>query len=150
MTKKNYRCEECGAAVYLSMIHCDQCGEPLYLDPHRLVCNLAVVTMETEKLPMPEREYRLQYGTPFNTLEDLLKERHKYDDLGQKQKESLIYGKHLVYVEYRLNSLKKGYLMIKSAYHFVQVGVRWEWFKNYPVYYFVAIKDFPSYIKIVD
>ena len=51
MPKKNYICNECGAPVYLSMIHCDQCGSVLYIDPHRFVCNLAVVTMKTEKLP---------------------------------------------------------------------------------------------------
>lgn len=150
MTKKNYRCQDCGSAVYLSMIHCDQCGSALYIDPHRFVSNLAVVSWTTENLPLAERKYQLQYETPFNSLEELLKARHRYDSLSQAEQEGLIYGKHLVYVCYRLNSLKNGRLKVFGAYHFTRVGERREWFKKYPVYYFVAIKDFPEFIQIVE
>lgn len=149
MAKKNYECEECGAAVYLSMKHCSECGSRLYIDPQRFVCNLAVVTAKTEKLPREEREYKLQYETPFNEIDELLNARHKYDSLGINEQNSLIYGSHLVYVSYRLNSLKNGRLKVEDAYQFVKVGVRRKWFKNYPVYFFMWNKDFPKYIKIV-
>jgi DNA-directed RNA polymerase subunit RPC12/RpoP len=150
MTKKNYNCNECGAPVYLTMIYCDQCGSKLFVDPHRFVCNLAVVSMETENLPFEERSYELNYDTPFNTMEELLKERHLYDDLDKERQESLIYGPHLVYVWYRLGSLKNGLLKVGDAAHYVPVGVRWQRFTKHRVYYFARITNFPEYIKIVD
>ena len=150
MSKKNYRCQSCGSSVYLSMIHCDQCGTLLYIDPQRFVCNLAVVTMKTENLPMEKKIYRLQYDMPFNTMEELLKERHRYDGLDQKTQQSLIYGSHLVYLWYRLNNLKKGRLKVGDAAHYVPVGVRWEWLTKHIVYCFATITDFPQYIQIAE
>jgi len=132
MSKKNYRCQSCGSSVYLSMIHCDQCGTLLYIDPQRFVCNLAVVTMKTENLPMEKKIYRLQYDMPFNTMEDLLKQRHR------------------VYLWYRLNNLKKGRLKVGDAAHYVPVGVRWEWLTKHIVYCFATITDFPQYIQIAE
>jgi len=98
VTKKNYNCQVCDAPVYLTMIYCDQCGSELYIDPNREVYNLAVVSIKTEELPLEERCYQLQYETPFNAMEELLRERQKYDSRDQQQKKILIYGSHLIYI----------------------------------------------------
>lgn len=150
MAKKIYHCVECGAAVYLTMRYCDQCGSTLYLKPNRFVCNLAVVTKETENLPIEDRVYTLQYEVPFNNMEKLLADRHRYDSSDRSRQDAVIYGKHLLYIWYRLNSQKDGLLRVADACRYELAGYQWRGLSIKPYYRFVAVRDLPLFIKITN
>ena len=162
MTMREYPCNSCGKPVNLSMTYCSKCGIKIHVDPDQLVWNLVKVTVHSRDLPMEQREYQLLHKNPFDSLDELRVARRKllyqmypgnrsatlYEESPQQQE--LIFGSHLVYIQYRQGDIESKGVKVIEAYHYTATYAERSLYVGHMNYEWKKFGDFPAVIKFAE